>query len=1245
MKKILFISLLFLLFYNALQAQWTEVVSGTTDEIHDVQFVDANIGFYVGPGIFKTTDGGNTWNKLNFQGVDSNYFNGCLFYCLDFFNENTGIIAGWVYWDNTQIILKTTDGGINWTMVCKGTNMSGWRFKDIYFISSSIGIAVGTNGLIMKTTDGGDTWSYKTSGTTNDIEAIDFFDASDGIAVGNNIILKTNSSGDIWTSNSSPYGLKTVFCTSSTAAYMAGDNGIVMKTTDGGTNWNLLNTFTNTYFTDMYFTSLDTGYVVGGGRILQTLNGGTLWEQNHVNCNLLNTITFANQNLGITAGFGGKMFRTQNMGGGYLPISSFYSDETNYCIDSVASFLNNGPAFYTYEWLINDTLFSTNFNANYIFTNENSSETISLVAHNATGADTSSLTIHTESSLHIDLITTVLKDTICPGENTYINVINSEPDATYSLWKNGIPIGSSYSGNGDTLALFSNNIDSTSTFDIVAEKSNVCGSNQVIGHETIYVIPPVTNLNITSSDNIICQNDSVNISVLNSVPGTSYLLYSGGLFTGDTLTGNNGTITFNSGTINNTTIFYIHAINQYGCEDTLDSSITVDVDTINVFFSFANNDVFAGDTVIANNTSNADNYLWITDTTTYINNDTIPNPYFIFNETGNRNIKLIGNTDFGCSDSMIIGLDVFEHPAHSNGSYCFFDTISQLQYPAGNQEQIYDYHVDSRGNSYIGGCYYIFYGINGKQCSFLKKYNSNGNLVWEKIQDPMIYWNGEDNYMCSFVTGITTDDDMNVYITGSYTSNQFTIDTISIVHGGVYPQFYIAKLDSNGICQWIIHSDSPYSTIRGGTDILHLSNNHIMVSLFNPISGVFPDGSTHSFNSEITLLEIDSNGNYINSFLTGLYYIYANNISVFNPNYGFSYSDRLATISPKMKQGNNGKIYLFGKFTRYLDFDTLQINNIDSNYEVNFYVATLDLTSGWVSAHTLYARNETYQKGSFMTDRGIFPVFAMDDSYNVYVSEFCGMQTSYPWDAISILFNNGSIVRGVDRGMIAKFDSSGNLLWYNNNLSIKVKGISCYTNNEIILYGDYSDFMGVSSQNSEQHGCMSEGDKDVSIISIDNNGNTNWIDNLGSTGDDDAVFSEKNSCGELYFIGHLQDTTMTNYDTLNYDGDNMFLLHFSPSGNCIYGCDTMIATDNFNNMRNKNNVIKIYPNPTDENINVLVPNNESIKHLVLYDVFGKIVINKNTKNNVLNLRDLKPGIYLIKVITNKNNYYSKFIKS
>lgn len=73
--------------------------------------------------------------------------------------------------------------------------------------------------------------------------------------------------------------LNELFFPVSDTGYVAGDNGTILKTTDGGINWINLNTGWSVDFHELYFISAEEGWVVGdSGSVCHTVNGGAAWN-------------------------------------------------------------------------------------------------------------------------------------------------------------------------------------------------------------------------------------------------------------------------------------------------------------------------------------------------------------------------------------------------------------------------------------------------------------------------------------------------------------------------------------------------------------------------------------------------------------------------------------------------------------------------------------------------------------------------------------------------------------------------------------------------------------------------------------------------------------------------------------------------------------------------------------------------------------------------------------------------------
>lgn len=92
---------------------------------------------------------------------------------------------------------------------------------------------------IWKTSDGGANWNFVTQGITAVPYAVDFPDnAQTGIAVGySSAVLQTNDAGASWTEGSLGINttLQDVHFIDNTTGYAVGGNGVIVKTSDGGT--------------------------------------------------------------------------------------------------------------------------------------------------------------------------------------------------------------------------------------------------------------------------------------------------------------------------------------------------------------------------------------------------------------------------------------------------------------------------------------------------------------------------------------------------------------------------------------------------------------------------------------------------------------------------------------------------------------------------------------------------------------------------------------------------------------------------------------------------------------------------------------------------------------------------------------------------------------------------------------------------------------------------------------------------
>lgn len=131
-----------------------------------VQFINQNIGWVVlfnfntgMPTFLKSTDGGNTWAPIDGRGM---------FY---YANQNNGWAFGGEGTNGQEppySIHNTTNGGINWNLQFEDS--TGGKYNAIYFSDINNGWIVGDSGKVLKTTDGGNNWTFVTNSGVNPAE-------------------------------------------------------------------------------------------------------------------------------------------------------------------------------------------------------------------------------------------------------------------------------------------------------------------------------------------------------------------------------------------------------------------------------------------------------------------------------------------------------------------------------------------------------------------------------------------------------------------------------------------------------------------------------------------------------------------------------------------------------------------------------------------------------------------------------------------------------------------------------------------------------------------------------------------------------------------------------------------------------------------------------------------------------------------------------------------------------------------
>lgn len=232
--------------------------------------------------INKTTDGGITWQKkvLSTTAGDVGIY-------IQFINENIGWVLIFNLSGISASLLRTTDGGNNWSPV--GTTGGMFYFVDAnngWIITSSSSMGSAPPYYISHTTDGGANWSVQyTDNTKGKLSNLQFTDLNNGWAVGDSAkILKTTNGGNNWipiTNTGNNAKNEAVFFINANVGWIGSrqfsnqGQAVILHTTDGGGSWSIQNTPSQYKIFSIYFADVNNGWFTADfGVIGHTANGG-----------------------------------------------------------------------------------------------------------------------------------------------------------------------------------------------------------------------------------------------------------------------------------------------------------------------------------------------------------------------------------------------------------------------------------------------------------------------------------------------------------------------------------------------------------------------------------------------------------------------------------------------------------------------------------------------------------------------------------------------------------------------------------------------------------------------------------------------------------------------------------------------------------------------------------------------------------------------------------------------------------
>jgi photosystem II stability/assembly factor-like uncharacterized protein len=232
---------------------------------------------------------GSAWmavatESLPVADIRQNLFASC------FLNDQEGWIVG-----DLGRIFHTVDGAKTWVIQDAGTKRP---FVAVACADKTQVWVAGQMGQIAHSSDGGTSWQMQKSGTERQLLDIAFPTAQRGIAIGDfGTLLRTDDAGITWSKVPIPTDIKlppevaevvdpgdvvlySVAFADADHAWIAGEFGAILASTDGGLTWHPQNSPVDQSLFGVTFADAQRGWAVGLDAILlHTTDGGISWQK------------------------------------------------------------------------------------------------------------------------------------------------------------------------------------------------------------------------------------------------------------------------------------------------------------------------------------------------------------------------------------------------------------------------------------------------------------------------------------------------------------------------------------------------------------------------------------------------------------------------------------------------------------------------------------------------------------------------------------------------------------------------------------------------------------------------------------------------------------------------------------------------------------------------------------------------------------------------------------------------------
>lgn len=452
--------------------------------------------------------------------------------------------------------------------------------------------------------------------------------------------------------------------------------------------------------------------------------------------------------------------------------------------------------------------------------------------------------------------------------------------------------------------------------------------------------------------------------------------------------------------------------------------------------------------------------------------------------------------------------------------------------------------TDAAGNVFVAGTFTsqsITIGtitINNSYTQYddiyLAKYSPNGNVLWAR----KIGGTGSD-----IVTGLTTDNNGWVYITGTFNSSSVTVAPYTIVNnylvsGSYVRQVLIGAFNSMGTPQWLKTFQSNYANYAGGCAF---SNSQSALYVCGAFTGTTLSTGTGTYSSS------NINPGYIDYFLSKI----SSTGSVLWTNVGGAgYATELMTDVAVDPITND--VYAGGYFSSTGDIASVGGTLL---YAMN---------PGWTATDLFLSRFSSSGTFQWVKTFGAWDNYANEELNGIETDALGNCIVTGVFEGSQVVCQTYTVANlgTVSTAFLSKFNQSGSCQWLNklasSSSTVVANGIGTDGNNNVYVAGAYNGSLAVIGTTTLNN--SNAGTNNLYVAKFNSAGTNIWAATAQGTLTEIANDVASDLQGNVYVTGYVSDFTNNVFGTntlVSVGNDDAFLAKINCLDVNVIGTSTL----------------------------------------------------------------------------------------